>query len=146
MATSQRLDTKIESNRANAKKSPGPIDKTRTKLSALSHGLLAIGITQLDDLKAYRKLVRELKEQMNPVGALENFLLEAVALDLVRWPRARRFESQYITEILVPSHDPLTYAESTSFLQSALNPHSEIQQARTRSAGEVFGTFSGSCR
>ena len=107
MATSQR---KIESNRANAKKSPGPIDKTRTKLSALSHGLLAIGITQLDDLKAYRKLVRELKEQMNPVGALENFLLEAVALDLVRWPRARRFESQYITEILNPTkheRDPL---------------------------------------
>jgi hypothetical protein len=103
-------DKKILANRINGKKSHGPIDKTRTKPNALRHGLLAVGITQLDDAEGYRKLVRELKREMNPVGTLETQLVEAAASDMVRWARARRLEAEYITEVLNPpkhERDPL---------------------------------------
>lgn len=107
MSTSSR---KIEANRKNGNKSDGPIDKTWTKLNALIHGPLAKGIPQPDDAEDYRKLVRELKREINPVGIVENQLVEALALDMVRWARARRLEAEYITEILNPpkhERDPL---------------------------------------
>ena len=101
---------KSEANRINGNKSHGPIDKTWTKLSAITHGLLAKGITQLDDAEGCRKMVRELERETNPVGTVEIQLVEAAALDMVRWARARRLEAEYITEILnPPKHklDPL---------------------------------------
>src|ERR1035437_3195606 len=99
MATSVK---KIRANRENAQKSPGPIDTTSTRFNATKHALLALGITELDNAEGYRTIVRDLMREKNPTGILETKLVEAAALDIVRWARARRLEAEYITAALNP--------------------------------------------
>lgn len=95
-------DRKIKANRENAKKSPGPIDTSSTRFNATKHALLALGITELDDAEGYRVIARELITEKNPIGILETKLVEAAALDIVRWTRARRLEAEFITFALNP--------------------------------------------
>lgn len=43
--------------------------------------------------------------EKNPVGAIETFLVESAAIEMVRWPRARRLEAECITgELNPPTH------------------------------------------
>lgn len=101
---------RITSSRINGQKSHGPIDTSSTRFNAMKHGLLAVGITELDDAEGYRTILRDLIREKNPVGILESQLVEAAALDIVRWTRARRLEAEYITEVLNPPQhekDPL---------------------------------------
>jgi hypothetical protein len=51
---------KTDSNRLNAQNSTGPGDTTLTRFNAVKHGLLAKGITELDDSDAYESLVQRL--------------------------------------------------------------------------------------
>jgi hypothetical protein len=93
---------KVESNRCNSQKSSGPTNTTSTRFNAVKHGLLAEGITELDDADAYRQIQRDLIREKDPAEGIEKFLVEAAALDMVRWVRARRLEAQYITGVLNP--------------------------------------------
>src|ERR1039457_48716 len=77
-------------------------DTSSTRYNAVTHGLLALGLTELDDAQAYRTILRELKQEKKPVGILEVHLVNAAALDMVRWTRARRFEAEFITSALHP--------------------------------------------
>ena len=90
-------DEKIVANQLNAKKSTGPRNTTSTRFNATKHGLLAAGVTELDDAEGYRATLRDLKQEKDPVGATEVFLVESAALDMTRWRRARRLEAEYIT-------------------------------------------------
>jgi hypothetical protein len=40
---------KIEANRINGQRSHGPTNTTSTRFNATKHGLLAVGITELDE-------------------------------------------------------------------------------------------------
>lgn len=78
-------------------------EPTLTRLNATKHGLLATGITELDDADGHRTLLDNLKKKKKPVGVVEMFLVESAAMDMLRWPRARRFEAEFITGELHPS-------------------------------------------
>jgi len=104
MSTSAK---KVAANRINGQKSHGPTNTTSTRFNATKHGLLAQGITEIDDAKGYRDILSDLIRQKNPVGNFEMLLVEAAALDLVRWSRARRLEAECITgELNPPTRGP----------------------------------------
>jgi hypothetical protein len=95
-------DKQIAANRLNALKSHGPKNTKSTRTNATKHGLLAAGITELDDGEGYRTMLRDLVKETNPVGTIEKFLVESIALEMVKSRRARRLEGEYITDILNP--------------------------------------------
>jgi hypothetical protein len=95
-------DKKISANRSNGQRSHGPKNTVSTRFNATKHGLLAVGITQLDDAEGYRMILNDLMREKAPLGQVETFLVESVALDMVRWQRARRLEAEYITSELNP--------------------------------------------
>jgi len=80
----------------------GPKDTTSTRLNAVTHGLLAQGLTELDDPDAYRLLVQRLTTTHQPVGDLECFLIERIAFHIIRLKRAGRLEAEYITGEIHP--------------------------------------------
>jgi hypothetical protein len=95
-------DKKVAANRLNGQKSEGPKNTTSTRFNATKHGLLASGITELDDAEGYRTILNDLMQEKNPVGVIEVFLVKSAALDMVRLLRARRLEAEYITGELNP--------------------------------------------
>jgi hypothetical protein len=96
--------SKADSNRKNAQRSTGPRDTTSTRLNAVKHGLLARGITELDDSDAYESLIQRLTEAYRPLGVLEEFFVKRIAFLMIRMQRAERLEAEYITgEIHPPS-------------------------------------------
>jgi len=99
MSTSKK---KVAANRINGQKSQGPTNTTSTRFNATKHGLLAVGITELDDAEGYRTILSDLMREKNPVGAIETFLVESAAIEMVRWLRARRLEAECITGELNP--------------------------------------------
>ncbi len=103
-----KSDAKTAANRLNAKDSTGPKNTSSTRFNATKHGLLAAGITELDDAKEYRSTLRGLDQTY--LAALERFLLERIALNMIRLRRSARLEAEYITAILNPpiyGEDPL---------------------------------------
>jgi len=52
-----------------------------TKLDSL-HGLLAVGITELDNAEGYRHILSDLMREKNPVGVIETFLVESAAIEM----------------------------------------------------------------
>jgi len=99
MSTSAK---KVAANRINGQKSIGPRNTTSTRFNATKHGLLAVGLTELDDVESYRQILNDLKREKQPFGALEMCLVESAAFDLLRWPRARRLEAESINAELNP--------------------------------------------
>jgi hypothetical protein len=93
---------KAESNRKNAQRSTGPRDTSSSRFNAVTHGLLAQGLTELDDSDAYKSLLQRLTEERRPVGDLENFLVQWIAFNMLRLQRAGRLEAEYITGELHP--------------------------------------------
>jgi hypothetical protein len=93
-------DAKSSANRRNARHSTGPKDTSSTRLNATKHGLLSEGITELDDTDGYRDTVRRLGEAY--FEKLEAFLVERIALCIVRLRRTPRLEAELITSILHP--------------------------------------------
>jgi hypothetical protein len=97
---------KTDSNRLNAQNSTGPGDTTLTRFNAVKHGLLAKGITELDDSDAYESLVQRLTLAYDPVGDLEIFWVRRIAFCMTRLDRAARLEANYINaEIHPPSQE-----------------------------------------
>lgn len=96
-------EKRIEASRANGKKSKGPLDTSSSRYNAKKHGLLSLGITEIDDIEYYLKLSRDLTRQKKPVGTLEHELLARAAYDMTGWKRAQRLEGEYITHHLNPA-------------------------------------------
>src|ERR1700731_2187580 len=92
-----------ESNRKNAQKSTGPRDTASTRLNATKHGLLARGMTELDDSDAYKSLVQRLTAAKRPVGDIEEFLVRRIAFHMIRLQRAERLEAEYIAGEIHPA-------------------------------------------
>lgn len=81
---------KANSNRKNAQQSTGPRDTTSTRYNAVQHGLLAKGITELDDADAYESLIQRLAQVYHPVGDLETFFVQRIAFHMIRLQRIAR--------------------------------------------------------
>ena len=109
---------KTDSNRLNAQNSTGPGDTTLTRFNAVKHGLLAKGITELDDSGAHESLVQRLTLNYDPVGDLEIFWVRRIAFCMTRLDRAARFEANYINaEIHSPSQEQDCLARITPSLE-----------------------------
>jgi len=91
----------------NAGKSTGLKDTSETRFNALKHGLAAEGICEVDDQRSYIALCRQLKRQYEPCGAVEQFLVQRIALGIIRVKRAAKLEVDALAEYLhPPSHKP----------------------------------------
>jgi len=93
----------IASNRKNSTKSTGPCNTMSTRFNAQKHGLLAFGVTELDDAEGYQRILADLMREKNPVGVIETHRVKCMALDIVRLTRAQRLETEYITAQLNPA-------------------------------------------
>src|SRR5437868_1098286 len=95
-------DRKVQSNRVNGRKGAGPKNTSSTRFNATKHALLALGVTEIDNREGYRRLVKQLRDELKPAGTREEFLVESVSLEILRLRRARRLEAEYITAMLNP--------------------------------------------
>src|SRR5215204_2765127 len=90
-------DKKTEANRRNALKSTGPNTpegKAAVRLNALKHGLLSREtLLPGEDEEALRELGERLREELQPVGVLENLLVERIIASYWRLRRLGRVEA-----------------------------------------------------
>jgi hypothetical protein len=116
MAATATSAAKLEANRRNARKSTGPSNTRVVRLNAATHGLYARTLTDLDDREEYGLSLARLNAEHNPVGELECFLVESIAMNMMRMRRAWRMEADYITDQLHPAktaHSPEDLIEMT---------------------------------
>jgi hypothetical protein len=104
----------------------GPKDTTTTRFNAAKHGLLAAGVTELDDAEGYRDTLRDLTKEKDPLGQVETFLVRCAALDMIRWRRAGRLEAEYITEML---HPPIHAPGTAAFFSQVREPSRKARVA-----------------
>jgi hypothetical protein len=69
---------------------------TGQRHNAIRHGLLADGITPLDDAGEFMNLLGDLEDKYQPDGPVESFLLQRMALCMTRLNRAALLEADYI--------------------------------------------------
>jgi hypothetical protein len=90
-------DRKAEANRRNALKSTGPKTpegKAAVRLNALKHGLLSREILLPgEDEEALRELGERLRAELQPVGELENLLVDRIIAAYWRLRRLGRVEA-----------------------------------------------------
>src|SRR5688572_776602 len=90
-------DKQIDANRQNALKSTGPKTpegKTAVRLNALKHGLLSREtLLPGEDEAALREWGERLREELQPVGELENLLVDRIISAYWRLSRLGRVET-----------------------------------------------------
>ena len=90
---------KLEANRRNAQLSTGPRTERGKKCSrrnALKHGILASVLLVLgtEDASAYEKLLYRLRQHFNPLGEMEEYLVEKLSTCIWRERRALFWEAE----------------------------------------------------
>ena len=133
-------EKQIEANRENGRMAAGrPRNTSRTRWNRVAHGLLAAGITPLDDADRYSELLNQLRQELEPVGEIEGFLVERIALAIVRVKRASRFEAEAITAALFPEKRSQSRLDqdmeqqcakmggSTSIIEPGFNPQLRVE-------------------
>lgn len=96
---------KAEANRRNAKHSTGPRTaegKQRSRRNALKHGIFASAllVDDAEDAEQFHKLLCEVRADYEPVGSVEELLVERLAVCWWRLQRALRFEANAIARSL----------------------------------------------
>ena len=81
---------KNEASRRNSRRSTGPKDATSTRFNAVKHGLLAEGVTELDNPETFSAFCAKLESELKPFGEIESFLVRQIALGMVRLKRAAK--------------------------------------------------------
>jgi len=131
---------KIEANRRNAKLSTGPRTergKRWSRRNAITHGVLASALLITDggteDTAEFRKLVSRLTTDLEPVGNLEEMMVEKIAVCWWRLQSALRFEAEAIRRARREEHhtgpEPPNDAELLELLATM---QAEEKEARTR--------------
>ena len=108
-------EKKIAANRTNGKKGTGPDNTLSTRYNAKKHGLLAAGVTELDDPEEYRRIVHGL--DVSYADELKKFFRRRMALIMVRIRRAERYDAEFITSIL----NPRVYRSEDDLFKSVLS-------------------------
>ncbi len=105
-----------EVNRRNARKSTGPKDTPSTRFNAVKHGLLAEGITELDNPETFREFCAGLEAELKPMGEVERFLVRRIALGIVRSKRAALIEAEFLTAELNPPVTETSFTDVSRIL------------------------------
>jgi hypothetical protein len=97
---------KLAANRRNAQRSTGPKSakgKATSRQNALKHGILASSlliVAALEDADEFQQLVNALIRDLAPVGALEEMLVEKIAVCCWREARALRCERGSVQQMI----------------------------------------------
>jgi hypothetical protein len=94
---------KIEANRRNAKKSTGPktsAGKVMSSWNSTRHGLLSKTLPTLYDVdkNRFNRLLKSLQQDLEPVGTLEEVLVEKIAMEYWRLGVAAWYEARELRE------------------------------------------------
>jgi hypothetical protein len=133
---------KVEANRRNALKSTGPKTdqgKRAVRFNAVKHGFFAkqILLSNLeDDPEEFEGLLKQLREDLQPVGQLEELLVERIALCFWKSRRALRCEiaeakqnsSEAVEEMKKKGKDPYVAEEA---IESAKRAREEAERELT---------------
>ena len=134
-------EKKAEANRRNALKSTGPKTpegKAAVRMNALKHGLLSREtLLAGEDEEALRELGERLRDELQPVGELENFLVDRIVACLWRLRRLGRVEAgifawELYGELAERAHQEARAHARTSFdrLQENMNSRTMILDER----------------
>lgn len=130
---------KIEANRRNARLSTGPKTdrgKDHSRRNAVKHGILASALLVVkgegaEDRAEFDELLRALRQDCSPVGALEELLVERIATSWWRQKRALQCEAALVERSFVripPSPpDPLLEEMRKSFEFQPKKPVPELE-------------------
>jgi hypothetical protein len=151
-----------EANRRNSQRSTGPKTpegKARAAKNALTHGLLSRGVLLPDeDPEAFAELGKCLREDLNPVGELERFLvhritgfvwrllrLENIEAGIFAWNRAdlimKRVDQKVYQDQRALLKDPGETPQLKAMFESARSVHDFHEGAKETdlaTIGEVF--------
>ncbi len=89
-------DKQSAANRRNSQSSTGPRDTRATSRNATRHGLLAAGVIGRERT-AHAKLARQLHQHYGPMGPVERWLVDDIAMLMVRSRRAVEIETLLLT-------------------------------------------------
>jgi hypothetical protein len=158
-------DKQIQANRRNALKSTGPKTpegKAAVRLNARTHGLRSQEVLLPgEDEEALKGLNENLRAELQPVGELENLLLDSIVAAHWRLRRLRRVEAgiftwelygelreraqeeaeTYESNVLIDMGDPLDTITDEQKHQEALSKAQEMkakQDAETATLGRTF--------
>ena len=96
-------DKQIEANRQNARKSTGPRTqegKDRVSNNAVKHGILSQDVLIVgEDRAALRDLSERLQEELEPVGKLEDMLVDRIVAAYWRLRRVGRVEADIFSSL-----------------------------------------------
>jgi hypothetical protein len=99
-------------NRANAQHSTGPrtdAGKQKSSLNALRHGLTGqIVVIPGEDLAAYQQHLKSFTDDLQPVGAIESNLVQALADCSWRMNRVAAFENNVQAQAVPSGDDPIS--------------------------------------
>jgi hypothetical protein len=145
-------DKQIEANRRNARKSTGPRTpegKDRASNNAVKHGLLSQDVLiPGEDGTALWELSERLREELEPVGELEDLLVDRIVAAHWRLRRLGRVEADIFTNLvrasdnlggafLIDSHGPNAFSKLSRYetpiekgLYKALHELQRLQAAR----------------
>lgn len=131
-------DRKAEANRRNALKSTGPKTpegKAAVRLNALKHGLLSREVLLSgEDEDALRELAESLRAELQPIGELENVLVDRITSLLWRLRRLGRVEAGiFAWELNERMSDPDTSTLGLAFIRDAngANAFSKLSRYET---------------
>ncbi len=131
-------DRKAEANRRNALKSTGPKTpegKAAVRLNALKHGLLSREVLLPgEDEDALRELAESLRAELQPIGELEDVLVDRITSLLWRLRRLGRVEAGiFARELNERIRDPDTSTLGLAFIRDAngANAFSKLSRYET---------------
>lgn len=102
-------DKQIIANRSNAQKSTGAITeagKEAIKYNALKHGILKTDMTPYED-SDIEEIKAELFEDFKPTLKIQGYILERIAVHLVKLKRVTKAEKELVLSFLHPDFKPI---------------------------------------
>src|SRR5215212_2739794 len=119
----------IAANRQNALKSTGPKTlegKASARLNSTKHGLLSqVVLLPGEDEEALKELGERLMAELQPVGEMENLLVERIIDAVWRLRRASRVEAGIFTWELYEELAQRAQEEAQTYESNSLDPYSE---------------------
>lgn len=134
---------KVAANRRNAQKATGPRTaegKARSRWNAVQHGLLSkrLALVDAEGNRAFVRLLASLSEDLRPQGALEEILVEKIAMGYWRLHVAFGHEADFARSLtyFLESVDRMSrYA--TSIHRQLMQDMSQLERLQRQRNGEI---------
>ena len=141
-------EKQLFANRQNALKSTGPRTpegKTASSRNALKHGLLAKEVVITDgegaeDQQAFDTLLSDFVQQFQPVGPVEELLVEKITVSYWRMRRAHRYEVGLLRCTLDTISDDY-YQKDNHLTDAGIDAEIEEKQKQIKDAGDKYQMF-----